>query len=193
VARTSLEIVLRTERVLLRAWRDDDLEPFAALNADPEVMRYFPSTLTREQSDAMATMIHERLAENGWGLWAAEVDGAFIGFVGLNRPRFTAHFTPCVELGWRLARHAQGHGYATEAAIAARDFALQHLRGEPLVSFTVPENRASRRVMEKLGLLYEGDFEHPGLPEGHALRKHVLYRHPQSTKKSGVGSTFGST
>jgi RimJ/RimL family protein N-acetyltransferase len=185
--------VLRTRRVLLREWRDDDLAPFAALNADPEVMRHFPALLTREQSDAMARMIRERLTENGWGLWAAEVDGAFIGFVGLNRPRFTAHFTPCVELGWRLARHAQGHGYATEAALAARDFALEHLKDEPLVSFTVPENRASRRVMEKLGLAFDGEFEHPGLPEGHALRTHVLYRAPQSTKKSGVGSMFGST
>lgn len=169
---------LRTARLVLRDWGDDDLEPFAALNADPEVMRWFPAPLTRAESDAAAGRIRAFLAEHGWGLWAAEHQGAFIGFIGLSRPRFTAAFTPCVELGWRLARHAQGQGLATEGAQAALTFAREHLRGEPLVSFTVPENRASRRVMEKLGLAHDaaGDFEHPLLPEGHALRRHVLYR-----------------
>lgn len=183
---------MKTERLTLREWRDEDLAPFAALNADPEVMRWFPSTLTREQSDTLAGRIRLAMADEGWGLWAVEHEGDFIGFVGLSRVRFTAHFTPAVELAWRLAHHAQGRGLATEAAMAARDFALRHLANESLVSFTVPQNRASRRVMEKLGLVYEGDFEHPSLPPGHALRKHVLYR-LQSTKKSGVGSTSGST
>jgi RimJ/RimL family protein N-acetyltransferase len=183
---------LRTSRVVLRDWRDADLPPFAALNADPRVMRYFPSVLTREESDALAGRIRAFLAGHGWGLWAAESDGEFIGFVGLSRPRFEASFTPCVELGWRLAHHAQGRGLATEAARAVLDFALTNLPGEALVSFTVPGNAPSRRVMEKLGLVHDGDFEHPSLPEGHPLRTHVLYR-LQSTKKSGVGSTFGST
>lgn len=183
---------MKTDRVLLREWRDEDLPHFAQLNADAEVMRYFPATLTREESDALAMRIRLALAEQGWGLWAAEHEGEFIGFVGLARPRFEAHFTPCLELGWRLARSAHGKGLATEAAIAARDFALRELSNEPLVSFTVPQNLASRRVMEKLGLVYDGDFEHPALPAGHPLRTHVLYR-LQSTKKSGVGSVLAST
>lgn len=185
-------VTLKTERVLLRDWRDVDLPLFAALNADPQVMRHFPRTLSREESDAGAARIRAALQEHGWGLWAAEWEGAFIGFVGLSRPRFTAHFTPCVELGWRLAPAAQGRGLATEAARAALDFALRALPQEPLVAFTVPANTPSLRVMEKLGLVPDGGFEHPGLPEGHPLRWHLLYRH-QSTKKSGVGSTAGST
>lgn len=184
-------VTLKTGRVVLRDWRDADVPPFAALNADPLVMHHFPATLSREESNAGAARIRTFLTEHGWGLWAAEWEGAFIGFVGLSRPRFTAHFTPCVELGWRLARFAQGRGLATEAAGAALDFALRELPGEPLVSFTVPANTPSLRVMEKLGLVPDGDFEHPGLPVGHPLRRHLLYRH-QSTKKSGVGSTAGS-
>lgn len=168
--------VMKTARVLLREWRDEDLAPFAALNTDPEVMRHFPSTLTREESDALAHRLRLALVEQGWGMWAVEHGGAFIGFVGLSRVKFEARFTPCLELAWRLARHAQGRGLATEAAIVARDFALRELASEPLVSFTVPQNRASRRVMEKLGLVYDGEFEHPLLPAGHALRTHVLYR-----------------
>lgn len=183
---------LRTERVLLRDWRDADLPAFAALNADPQVMQHFPKLLSREESDAMAGRIREALSQNGWGLWAAETQGQFIGFVGMSRPRFEAPFTPCVELGWRLARHAQGRGLATEAARAALSFALTRLPNEPIVSFTVPGNLASRRVMEKLGLKFDCEFDHPSLPEGHPLRRHVLYR-LQSTKKSGVGSTLGST
>ncbi|MGV3625513.1 MAG: GNAT family N-acetyltransferase [Archangium sp.] len=179
---------MKTARMTLREWRDEDLIPFAALNADPEVMRWFPSTLTREESDALARRIRLAMRDQGWGLWAAEHEGEFIGFVGLSRPKFM----PGIELGWRLARHAQGKGLATEAAMAARDFALKELPNESLVSFTVPQNTASRRVMEKLGLVSDCDFEHPGLPPGHALRTHVLYR-LQSTKKSGVGSTLGST
>lgn len=182
---------MKTARLLLREWRDEDLEPFAALNADAVVMRWFPSTLTREESDALAGRIRLAMAEQGWGAWAVEHHGEFIGFVGLSRVRFTAHFTPCIELAWRLARHAHGQGLATEAAIAARAFALRELANESLVSFTVPQNTASRRVMEKLGLVYDCYFEHPLLPPGHALRTHVLHRH-QSTKKSGVGSTSGS-
>ena len=169
-------VQLTTDRLVLRDWRDADLPLFAALNADPRVAQHFPSVLNREESDAVAARARAFLAENGWGLWAAEWSCQFIGFVGLSRPRFTAHFTPCVELGWRLARHAQGKGLATEAGWAVLDFALTHLPGEPLVSFTVPGNLASRRVMEKLGLVYDCEFEHPGLPEAHSLRKHVFYR-----------------
>lgn len=141
--------MLKTERVVLRDWRDEDLVPFAALNADPVVMTHFPSVLTRDQSDALAGRIRGLLRAQGWGLWAAEVEGEFVGFVGLSRPRFAAPFAPCVEIGWRLARHAQGRGLATEAAREVLRFAREKLPAETVVSFTVPGNTASRRVMEK--------------------------------------------
>jgi RimJ/RimL family protein N-acetyltransferase len=173
-----MSTTLRTERLLLRDWVDADLAPFAELNADPEVMRHFPAPMTTDESDALALRIRTFIREQGFGLWAAEHAGRFIGFIGLSRPRFTAHFTPCLELGWRLSRHAQGKGLATEGARAALAYALEHRPGEPVVSFTVPENLASRRVMEKLGLSRnpEDDFFHPNLPPGHPLRLHVLYR-----------------
>jgi RimJ/RimL family protein N-acetyltransferase len=171
---------LRTERLLLRQWRDEDLEPFAALNADPIVMEHFPSTMTRERSDAWAEMCRQKIDERGWGIWAVEVveTGAFIGFVGLNEPLFDAHFTPAVEVGWRLARHAWGKGYATEAARAALDYAFDEVGLDEVVSFTAPENLRSQRVMQKLGMTRDpvDDFDHPNLPEGHRLRRHVLYR-----------------
>jgi RimJ/RimL family protein N-acetyltransferase len=177
---------LRTERLLLRQWRDDDLEPFAALNADAETMRYFPAPLTRAQSDAFAAYNRGRIAERGWGLWAVEVVGAapFVGFVGLNEPRFEAHFTPAVEVGWRLARTHWGRGYATEAGRAAIAFAFAELGLEEIVSFTTEPNERSRRVMERLGMTHDpaDDFDHPLLPDW-PLRRHVLYRlrRPPST------------
>ena len=169
-------VQLKTERVVLRDWRDDDLGPFAALNADPVVMTHFPSVLTREQSDGLAGRIRGMLSQQGWGLWASEVEGQFVGFVGLSRPRFDAPFAPCVEIGWRLARPAQGRGFATEAAREVLRFALEKLPGENVVSFTVPGNTASRRVMEKIGLTYELEFDHPLLAADSPLRRHVLYR-----------------
>ena len=171
---------MRTPRLVLRQWRDADLEPFAALNGDPEVMRYFPATLTREQSDALAARERARIDERGWGLWAVElVDSAtFIGFVGLAEARFDAHFTPAVEIGWRLARESWGNGYATEGARAVVDTAFQELGLDEIVSFTAVENEPSRRVMERLGMTHDpgDDFDHPLLPPGHPLGRHVLYR-----------------
>ncbi|HZD88425.1 MAG TPA: GNAT family N-acetyltransferase [Gaiellaceae bacterium] len=171
---------LRTERLLLRQWRDSDLEPFAALNADPETMRFFPAPLAREESDAIAERARRHLEEEGWGLWAVEVAGGppFAGFVGLARPSFEAHFTPAVEVGWRLAREHWGNGYATEAGRAALAFAFVELGLAEVVSFTSKLNAPSWRVMERLGMARdpEDDFDHPRLPPGHPLRPHVLYR-----------------
>jgi len=171
---------LRTERTLLRAWRDDDLAPFAELNADEEVMRWFPSLLSREQSDAAAGMIRTRLSENGWGLWALEVPGVapFCGFVGLSTVPFEASFTPAVEIGWRLARDWWGHGYATEAARACLSHAFGPLGLTEIVSFTTTKNARSRAVMERLGMKHNpvDDFDHPRIPEGSPVRPHVVFR-----------------
>lgn len=171
---------LRSQRLLLRAWRAADRAPFAALNADPAVMEHFPALLTVEQSDAMVDRIEAHFETHGFGLWAVEAPGVadFIGFVGLSVPAFSAPFTPCVEIGWRLARAHWGAGYASEAARAALEFGFGELRLDEIVSFTVPDNVRSRRVMQRLGLHHDpaDDFDHPNLPDGHRLRRHVLYR-----------------
>jgi ribosomal-protein-alanine N-acetyltransferase len=171
---------LRTERTLLRAWRDEDLVPFANLNADDDVMRWFPSPLSAEQSDAMAVRIRSRLSDDGWGLWALEVPGVspFCGFVGLSRVPFEASFTPAVEIGWRLDRPWWGHGYASEAARACLDHGFGPVGLSEIVSFTTTKNTRSRAVMERLGMKHDpdGDFDHPGIPEGSPVRPHVLYR-----------------
>jgi RimJ/RimL family protein N-acetyltransferase len=172
--------VIRTERLWLRSWRDADLAPFAALNADPEVTRYLPAPLSRAESDAVAARIRAGLAARPYGLWAVEIPGEapFIGFVGLTAVTFEAHFTPCIEVGWRLARAHWGQGYATEAARAAHAHGFDAVGLDAIVSFTTRENLASRRVMERLGMRRDPaeDFEHPRLPADHPLRPHVLYR-----------------
>jgi len=171
---------VRTERLLLRSWRESDREPFAAMNGDPRVMEHFETTLSRAQSDAFVERMEKRWLENGFGLWAVEIPGEapFIGFVGLSTPAFDAHFTPCVEVGWRLAAEHWGRGYATEAARASVHVGFAELALPEIVSFTVPENHRSLRVMEKLGMLRDpnDDFDHPLVPEGHPRRRHVLYR-----------------
>lgn len=171
---------IRTGRLILRRWRDEDLEPFAKLNADPEVMAHMPSLLDRAESDAFAERIGKQFDQHGFGLWAVEVPGVapFVGFVGLAIPRFTAHFTPCVEVGWRLARAHWGKGYATEAARAALAFGFDQVGLDEIVAFTVPANTRSIAVMERLGMTRSpaDDFDHPSLPEGSPLRRHVLYR-----------------
>ncbi len=150
------------------------------MNADPEVMEHFPELLSRRQSDEFVERIEAGFAENGFFLWAVEVraSGEFIGFTGLAAPGFEAHFTPAVEVGWRLAHSAWGHGYATEAARAALAFGFDEVGLDEIVSFTTPANRRSRAVMERLGMSHdpEDDFEHPSLPPGHLQRPHVLYR-----------------
>jgi RimJ/RimL family protein N-acetyltransferase len=173
-------VELRTERLVLRRWRDSDRGPFARMNADPEVMRFFPAPLSRTASDAFVDSIEGHFAELGFGLWAAEVPGTtpFIGFVGLSVPHFDAHFMPAVEVGWRLDRTFWGRGYATEAARAATVDAFSRVGLREIVSFTVPMNLPSIRVMERLGMTRnpDDDFDHPGVPAGHPYRRHVLYR-----------------
>ncbi|MBO4273937.1 GNAT family N-acetyltransferase [Microbispora triticiradicis] len=175
---SSIKHPIRTDRLVLRRWREDDKEPFAALNADPVVMEHFPATLTREESDALVERAEAAIEERGFGWWAVEVDGEFIGFTGLSVPAFTAHFTPCVEIGWRLARSAWGHGYATEAARASLEYGFGTLGLTEVVSFTAVPNLRSQAVMRRLGMTRDPgeDFDHPVLPEGHPLRRHVLYR-----------------
>jgi RimJ/RimL family protein N-acetyltransferase len=164
---------------MLRQWRESDLVPFAALNADPEVMRYFPAALDHEQSDALAQRIQASIDQQGWGLWAVEVTDRqrFIGFVGLNPVLFQAHFTPAVEVGWRLARSSWGNGYATEAAAAAIAFGFDKLGLDEIVSFTAVVNQRSRRVMERLNMTHNpaDDFDHPAVSQD-SLRRHLLFR-----------------
>jgi RimJ/RimL family protein N-acetyltransferase len=162
----------------LRRWRPEDLEPFAALNADPEVMEHFPSTLSREETAEAVGRVEKHYERHGFGLWAVEVpeQAPFIGYIGLAVPSFEASFTPCVEIGWRLARPWWGQGLATEGARAAVAYGFERLNLPEIVSFTVPGNARSRRVMEKLGMRYSEDFEHPRIEAGHPLRRHVLYR-----------------
>ena len=181
------EAVLRTARLVLRRWRPDDLDHLTAMNTDPDVMRYFPMRPDRQQSAAMMAWITTHIDRHGFGLWALEIPGVhrFAGFVGLFRPTFHAHFTPCIEVGWRLVRTAWGHGYATEAALASLRFGFEHVALEEIVSFTVPQNKRSVAVMERIGLVRDaaGDFDRPMVdPEAHAeLVHHVFYRLDRQT------------
>ena len=171
---------LRTERLILRRLEANDVDAFAAMNADPEVMRYFPACLDRAETDALILRMDRHFECHGFGWWAVEVrdSGAFTGFVGLFRPAFHAHFTPCVEVGWRLVRTAWGQGYATEAGRACLEFGFGRLGLQEIVSMAVVNNHRSRHVMERLGMTRRAkdDFGHPKLPFAHPLRPHVLYR-----------------
>jgi RimJ/RimL family protein N-acetyltransferase len=173
-------IVLRTDRLVLRGWRPEDRDPYAGLTGDPEVMKHFPRVLDRATSDAEADMLASDLEREGWGLWAVALadEDRLIGFTGLDVVDFPARFTPATEIGWRFAREAWGHGYATEAARAVLEFAFANLGLDQLVSFTASTNERSQKVMERLGMHHDpaDDFDHPRLPEGHRLRRHVLYR-----------------
>ncbi|NRQ39251.1 GNAT family N-acetyltransferase [Nonomuraea sp. NN258] len=171
---------MNTERLVMRRWRKSDREPFARLNADPEVMEHFVAPMSREQSDLMVDKIERAFDRDGFGLWALEVreSGAFIGFAGLALQTFDAHFTPAMEVGWRLARNAWGHGYATEAGRAAVGHAFESAGLAELVSMTSVTNVRSQSVMRRLGMTRDpaDDFLHPSVPEGHRLQPHVLYR-----------------
>jgi RimJ/RimL family protein N-acetyltransferase len=169
-----------TGRLILRKWRESDREPFARMNADPAVMEHFPAVLTREESDALVDRAEAHLVKHGFGPWAAEIRETreFIGYVGLVIPNFEAAFTPCVEIGWRLARDQWGKGLATEGARALLRHGFEVQRLLELVSFAVPANLRSLRVMQKLGMTRDprDDFDHPSIAAGHPLRRHVLYR-----------------
>jgi RimJ/RimL family protein N-acetyltransferase len=173
-------VTLSSSRICLRQWRDEDREAFATMNSDARVMEFFRSRLSRVESDAMVDGIQEHFSKRGFGLWAIEVPGVapFIGFAGLAVPGFSAHFTPCVEVGWRLAFEYWGHGYATEAARLALGYGFGTLALAEIVSFTSVTNHRSRAVMERLGMRRDpaDDFDRPSFPEDHPLRRHALYR-----------------
>lgn len=174
-------IEFETERLFLRQWKPADRAPFAALNADPRVMEFFPALLTRAESDAMADRCESLIDKRGWGFWAAELKGSheFIGFVGLHIPSAQLPFSPCVEVSWRLTFQHWGKGLATEAAQGALRIGFGALGFQEIVSFTVVGNRRSRAVMERLTMRESGTFEHPQVPEGSLLRLHCLYRLPR--------------
>jgi RimJ/RimL family protein N-acetyltransferase len=171
---------IETERLILRRWQSSDVEPFVNLNADPRVMEFFPATLSRAETETMISSVQEKFSQHGFGLWAAELKATagFIGFIGLDVPGYPLPFSPCVEIGWRLAFDYWGKGYAQEGARAVLAFGFDRLHLEEIVSFTTATNLRSRRVMERIGMTYDahGDFNHPKLPERHPLRRHVLYR-----------------
>ncbi len=171
--------MIETERLILRAWKDEDLLPFARLNADPLVMEHFPNTLTLEQTKTMIETLKKRFETDGFSFFAVELksSGEFIGMTGLNKPAYQTPFTPCVEVGWRIAKEFWNKGYATEAAKASLDYGFNVLGLDRIASFTAVENIKSQRIMEKIGMTRDlnGDFDHPNVPQGHRLTRHVLY------------------
>jgi RimJ/RimL family protein N-acetyltransferase len=171
---------LETPRLLLRPWSDEDVVPFYAMGQDPQVMEYFPSLWSMDMVKQFIERMNVQLADKTFTLWAVEEKSTkkFMGFIGLNCPAWDAHFTPCVEIGWRLAAAFWGKGYATEGAKAALEYAFKHLKLPQVVAFSVSDNLKSRRVMEKIGMARDlaGDFLHPKLAPQHPLAKHVLYR-----------------
>jgi RimJ/RimL family protein N-acetyltransferase len=172
-------IELETSRLKLRQWRAEDKPVFAGINSDPSVMEFYPRVLETTESNSLADYFNTLIAEKGWGFWAVEkkVDCTFIGFVGLNEPTYDLPVTPCVEIGWRLARNEWGYGYASEAAEVAMQVAFTHIDLPEIYSFASVTNTKSIAVMERLGMQNtNGNFEHPIIPENHSLREHVLYK-----------------
>ena len=172
-------IELRTPRVLLRQWKDSDIDAWAVMNADPEVRRYFPAVLNRAEAQAEADRIRANITQRGWGMWALEIPGvhAFAGFVGLSLPGYEAPWMPAVEIGWRLAPAAWHQGYATEGATAALAFAFTHLELPQIVAMSVTTNTPSHSVMERIGMVRDeaADFDHPRVPADWPLIRHILH------------------
>jgi 3-dehydroquinate dehydratase/shikimate dehydrogenase len=176
-------MTVKTERLILRPWQESDFEPFAKLNGDPRVREYFPRVLSAVESDASIKLMSNHIERFGWGFWAVSLiqTGEFIGFIGLEDVNFFApfnEFTPAVEIGWRLAFSHWGKGYATEGALACLKYGFETLNLKEIVSFTPVQNIRSRTVMERIGMHHDpkDDFDHPKLPDGHPLKRHVLYR-----------------
>ncbi len=167
-----------TARLKLREWKEADKEPFFELNSDPRVMELMPKLLSKEESDQLIERIKRQFQEDGYSFFALELieNQTFIGLIGLSIPKFQSFFTPCVEIGWRLAYNYWGKGYATEGAKASLNYGFNELNLSEIVSFTVPQNIRSRQVMERIGMKNIDEFEHPLLPQGHPLRKHILYK-----------------
>lgn len=172
--------MIKTTRLILREWRESDFAPFSEMNACARVCEFLPKKLSREESDAMVQRLQAHIGTHGYGFFVVELEetGEFIGFTGLKHTDFDAPFTPAVEIGWRLSSSHWGKGYAPEAAKAALAYGFEQVGLNEIVSFTVPDNTKSRRVMKKIGMGrdMDGDFMHPGLPDGHPLQRHVLYR-----------------
>jgi RimJ/RimL family protein N-acetyltransferase len=164
--------------VLLCQWRDSDFEPHFEMNTDPEVTRCFPAVMTRKEASDSFVRLRRRIEERGWGLWAVDVDGAFAGMTGLQVPGFVASFTPCTEILWRLRREYWGRGIARAAAAQALEYGFSRLGLSEIVAYAAANNLRSIRLMERLNFARDigGDFEHPAIPLGSALRSHVLYR-----------------
>ncbi|MGA9407232.1 MAG: GNAT family N-acetyltransferase [Bacteroidota bacterium] len=170
--------MIETERLILRTWKESDILPFSAMNQDPQVMEFFPNTLTKEETLALYERITTDIKRRGFGLLAVEAkqNRDFAGFIGFDEPRFTSFFTPCIEIGWRLDKRFWNQGLATEGARACLEYGFSSLGFKEVVSFTSAINTKSIAVMKKIGMTYDGDFEHPKVTEGHPLRRHVLYR-----------------
>jgi RimJ/RimL family protein N-acetyltransferase len=172
--------LIETERLILREWQRGDLEVFAEINKDPKVLEFMPAPLNFQETAEWIERISQHFKLHGFGLWAVTLkkSGEMIGYTGLNVPTFEAHFTPCVEISWRIASAYWGKGYATEAAKAVLAIAFKEYKLKEIVSLTVPANQRSIRVMEKIGMQRDmsGDFNHPRVSEGHSLSRHVLYK-----------------
>ena len=172
-------IEIKTARLLLRQWKQEDFKRFAQINLDSDVMEFYPNVLSELESNVMAKKIQSLISDRGWGFWAIEVlnDYKFIGFVGLHKPQYDLPFNPCVEVGWRLAKKYWGKGYATEAGKASLEFAFEHPKLNEVVSFASVGNRRSRAVMERLNMIdMKSNFDHPEMPDGSPLKEHVLYK-----------------
>ena len=186
---------LQTKRLILRPWKESDLEPFARLNADPRVMEFFPSVLTREKSDAMVLRVQAKIEQRGWGWWAVSAPGVeeLMGFIGMDDVDAAFPFAPAVEIGWRLKAECWGRGYASEGALACLRYGFETLGLEEIVAFTAVQNIRSQSVMKKIGMHRDpkDDFDHSKLPEGHWLRRHVLYRIRKDEWYTQMNSNLG--
>lgn len=184
-----MDFVITTERLALRLWHTDDFLPFAAMNKDEDVMKYFPNILSEEETRTMMQRIENHFQTHGFGLFAIEKLSTkeFIGYTGFMVPRFESFFTPCIEIGWRIKKEEWNKGYATEAAKACLVYGFQNLNLNKIYSFTSAVNHPSEKVMQKIGMKKEGEFEHPNIANDSPLRRHVLYKIENPTGEHRLG------